>query len=53
MYSKKSQSKSPTLESPQKITPKSTKMSAKELEANAEQCDEQTYENTAFLGKKN
>ncbi len=38
--------------SPISVSPqKTTKMSAKELEANLEQPDEQTYENTAFLGK--
>ena len=47
MYSKGSEKVSPISLSPQK----NTKMSANELEANLEQPDEQTYENTAFLGK--
>ena len=47
MYSKGNEKMSPISVSPKKTT----KMSAKELEANLEQSDEQTYENTASLGK--
>ena len=45
MYNKDKQSKSPV------GVPNTAQLSAKEVEADAENIDEQTYENTAVLGK--